>query len=54
MNGSFALCLLMRKAKRIAIAQRMLVFGKLTCEDIATFTNLTLEEIKALAVQKTA
>ena len=30
------------------------VSGKLTYEDIAAFTDLTLEEIKALAVQKTA
>ena len=34
------------------IAKRMLVSGKLTYEDIAAFTDLTLEEIKALAVQK--
>ena len=44
----------MRKAQRIEIAKRMLVSGKLTYEDIAAFTDLTLEEIKALAVQKTA
>ena len=44
----------MRKAKRIKITQRMLASGKLTYEDIATFTDLTLEEIKALDVQKTA
>ena len=44
----------MRKAERIEIAKRMLASGKLTYEDIATFTDLTLEEIKALAVQKTA
>ena len=44
----------MRKAERIEIAKRMLVSGKLTYEDIAAFTDLTLEEIKALAVQKTA
>ena len=44
----------MRKAERIEIAKRMLVSGKLTYEDVAAFTDLTLEEIKALAVQKTA
>ena len=38
----------------LEIAKRMLASGKLTYEDIATFTDLTLEEIKALAVQKTA
>ena len=43
----------MRKAERIEIAKRMLVSVKLTYEDIAAFTDLTLEEIKALAVQKT-
>lgn len=43
-----------RKTERIKIAKRMLVSGKLTYEDIAAFTGLTLEEIKALAVQKTA
>ena len=32
----------------------MLVSGKLAYEDILTFTDLALEEIKALAVQKTA
>ena len=42
----------MRKTERIEIAKRMLASGKLTYEDIATFTDLTLEEIKALAVQK--
>ena len=36
------------------IAKRMLVSGKLTYKDIAAFTDLTLEEIKALAIQKTA
>ena len=44
----------MRKAERIEIAKRMLVSGKLTYEDIAAFTDLPLEEIKTLAVQKTA
>ena len=44
----------MRKAERIKIAKRMLVSGKLTYEDIAAFTDLPLEEIKALDVQKTA
>ena len=44
----------MRKAERIEIAKRMPASGKLTYEDIAAFTELTLEEIKALAVQKTA
>jgi len=43
----------MRKAERIEIAKRMLASGKLTYEDIAAFTDLTLEEIEALAVQKT-
>ena len=32
----------------------MLASAKLTYEDIAAFTDLTLEEIEALAVQKTA
>ena len=40
--------------KAVEIAKRMLASGKLTYEDIAVFTDLTLEEIKALAVQKTA
>ena len=40
--------------KAVEIAKRMLASGKLTYEDIAAFTDLTLEEIKALAVQKTA
>ena len=40
--------------KAVEIAKRMLASGKLTHEDIAVFTDLTLEEIKALAVQKTA
>ena len=40
--------------KTVEIAKRMLASGKLTYEDIAAFTDLTLEEIKALAVQKTA
>ena len=44
----------MRKTERIEIAKRMLASGKLTYEDIAVFTDLTLEEIKALAIQKTA
>ena len=44
----------MRKAERIEIAKRMLASGKLTYEDIAAFTDLILEEIEALAVQKTA
>ena len=44
----------MRKAERIEIAKRMLASGKLTYEDIAAFTDLTLEEIEALTVQKTA
>ena len=34
----------MRKAERIEIAKRMLASGKLTYEDIAAFTDLTLEE----------
>lgn len=41
------------KAEHIKIVKRMLVSGKLTYEDILDFTDLTLEEIKALAVQKT-
>ena len=44
----------LQSPERIEIAKRMLVSGKLTYEDIAAFTDLTLEEIKALAVQKTA
>ena len=38
--------------KAVEIAKRMLASGKLTYEDIAVFTDLTLEEIKALAVRK--
>jgi hypothetical protein len=37
-----------KKAERIKIAQRMLSSGKFTYDEIAYFTNLTLEEIKAL------
>mgnify|MGYP000208237498 CR=1 FL=1 len=40
------------KLNDIEIAKRMLASGKLTYEDIAAFTDLTLEEIEALAVQK--
>ena len=44
----------LQSPEHIKIVKRMLVSGKLTYEDILAFTDLTLEEIKALAVQKTA
>lgn len=44
----------MRKNERIEVAQRLLENGKLSYEDIAMVTNLTLEEIKALDQQKSA
>lgn len=43
----------MLKAERIEIARRMLASGKLTHEDIAAFTDLTLEEIAVLDTQRT-
>lgn len=44
----------MRKNERIEVAQRLLENGKLSYEDIAMVTNLTLEEVKALEQQKSA
>lgn len=44
----------MRKNERIEVAQRLLENGKLSYEDIAMVTNLTLEEVKALDQQKSA
>lgn len=44
----------MRKNERIEVAQRLLKNGKLSYEDIAMVTNLTLEEVKALDQQKSA
>jgi len=44
----------MRKSERVEIARRILASGKLTYEEIASFTDLTLDEIKALTVQKTS
>ncbi len=44
----------MRKNERIEVAQRLLEVGKLTYEDIATATDLTVEEVKALDQQKSA
>ena len=44
----------MRKNERIEVAQRLLENGKLSYEDIAMATNLTLEEVKALDQQKSA
>ncbi|WP_302578866.1 hypothetical protein [Anaerobutyricum hallii] len=38
----------MKKAERIKIAQRMLSSEKFTYDEIAYFTDLTLEEIKTL------
>ena len=38
----------MRKNERIEVAQRLLENGKLSYEDIAMVTDLTLEEVKAL------
>lgn len=38
----------MKKAERIKIAQRMLSSEKFTYDEIAYFTDLTLEEIKIL------
>lgn len=50
-GGIFKLCdeiEKMKKAERIKIAQRMLSSEKFTYDEIAYFTNLTLEEIKVL------
>ena len=44
----------MRKNERIEVAQRLLENGKLSYEDIAMATDLTLEEVKALDQQKSA
>ena len=44
----------MRKNERIEVAQRLLENGKLSYEDIAMVTDLTLEEVKALDQQKSA
>ena len=40
--------------KAVEIAKKMLLSGKLTTEDIADFSGLPLEEVKALSKQKTA
>ena len=40
--------------KAVEIAKKMLLSGKLTTEDIADFSGLTVEEVKALSEQKTA
>lgn len=50
-GGIFKLCdeiEKMKKAERIKIAQRMLSSEKFTYDEIAYFTDLTLEEIKTL------
>lgn len=44
----------MRKNERIEVAQRMLLSGKLSYEDIADYTDLTIEEVKALDQKKSA
>ncbi len=44
----------MRKNERIEVAQRMLRSGKLDYEEIASYTELTVEEVKALDQQKSA
>lgn len=44
----------MRKNERIEVAQRMLLSGKLGYEEIASYTDLTVEEVKALDQQKSA
>ena len=44
----------MRKNERIEVAQRMLLSGKLGYEEIASYTELTVEEVKALDQQKSA
>ena len=38
--------------KAVEIAKKMLLSGKLTTEDIADFSGLTVEEVKALSEQK--
>lgn len=40
--------------KAVEIAKKMLLSGKLTTEDIADFSGLSIEEVKALSEQKTA
>ncbi len=40
--------------KAVEIAKRMLASGKLTYEDIAVFTDLTLKKSRLWLVQKTA
>ena len=40
--------------KAVEIAKKMLLSGKLTTEDIADFSGLAVEEVKALSEQKTA
>ena len=44
----------MRKNERIEVAERMLLSGKLSYEDIAAYTDLTVEEVKALDQKKSA
>ncbi|MGN0181875.1 MAG: hypothetical protein ACI4DP_05615 [Candidatus Ornithomonoglobus sp.] len=46
-----------RKAERkanLATAQKLITLGKLTYEEIALASNLTVEEVKALDSRKTA
>ena len=40
--------------KAVEIAKKMLLSGKLTTEDIADFSGLSVEEVKTLSEQKTA
>lgn len=40
--------------KAIEIAKRMLLSGKLTLEEIADFSGLTIDEVKVLSTQKSA
>ena len=40
--------------KAVEIAKKILLSGKLTTEDIADFSGLSIEEVKALSEQKTA
>lgn len=40
--------------RAVEIAKRMLASGKLTLQDIADFSGLTIEELKILSTQKSA
>ena len=40
--------------RAVEIAKRMLASGKLTLQDIADFSGLTIDEIKILSTQKSA